>query len=185
MDRNKAILQTIPESKYMFLVEEIVSDKKNNGSHDMYKECNKTSYDIIAAKIQNNLNVLNECLKENRKVMNKIINNIENSKKSPEQKEYKKASAKEVNEWQKMILKLQEEFVTYKSTVDLIKPVLEDILFNQFVELGKRRTLRHLRNKYLIDNDKEYLTKGVTWAFNYAEKHRLNIDLTQYAVYYK
>ena len=185
MDRNEAILQTTPEAKYMFAVNEIIADKDSRGYNDIYKECNKTSYDIIAAKIQNTLNMLNECIKENRKVMDKIIKSIENSKKKPEETGYKKASAKEVDEWQKIILKLQEEFVSHKSSIDLMKPVLDDILFNQFVELGQRQTMRHLRNKYLRDHDKEYLTKGVTWAFNYAAKHRLNIDMTQYAAYYK
>ena len=185
MERHNAILQTTPESKYMFLVEEILADQKSDGCNDMYKECNKTSYDIIAGRMQDNLNILNEYIKENRKVMDKIINNIENSKKKPEEAGYKKASAKEVDEWQKMILKLQEDYVTYKCSIDIIKPGLEDILFNQYVELGQRRTMRFLRNKYMSDCDKEFLEKGVSWAFNYAAKHRLNIDMKQYAAYYK
>ena len=185
MDRNHAILQMTPEPKYMFLVEEIVADQKSDGCNDIYKECNKTSYDIIAARIQYNLNTLNQCIKENRNVMDKIINNIENSKKKPEEAGYKKTSAKEVDEWQKMILKLQEDYVSYKCSVDTMKPVLKDILFNQYVELGQRQTMRFLRNKYMSDHDKEFLEKGVSWAFNYAAKHRLNIDMKQYAAYYK
>jgi hypothetical protein len=77
-------------------------------------------------------------------------------------------------------MKLQEDYVTYKASADAMKPGLEDILFNQNVELGQRRTMRFLRNKYLNDGDQEFLEKGVTWAANYAARHRLKIDMKAY-----
>ncbi len=181
MDRNECILQTIPEPKYAFLVEEIISDKLSRAYNDMYKECDKSSYDIIAGKLQDHLNLMNSRMKENRKVMDKIITDIENSKKKPDEKGYKKANAKDVDEWQKTCKKLQQEYVEYKCSADAVKPGLHDILYNQYIEVGQRRTMRFLRNKYLDDGDQEYLEKGVTWASNYAAKHRVKIDMKAYA----
>jgi hypothetical protein len=180
MDSNDVILQTTPEPKYSFLVEEIMADKISRGYNDMYKECDKTSYDPIVIRLQQQLNILNNRMKENRSIMNTIINDIENSKKKSGEAGYKKVSAKELDEWQKMIMKLQEDYVTYKASADTIKPGLEDILFNQYIEVGQRRTMRFLRNKYLDDGDQEYLEKGVTWAANYAARHRLKIDMKAY-----
>ena len=181
MDRNDAILQTTAESKYQFLVDEILADKTSMGHNDIYKEFNKSSYDIIVGKLQEHLNRLNTTMKENRKAMDKIISDIENSKKKPDEKGYKKASAKELDEWNKMGMKLQEEFVECKHHVNAIKPGLDDLMFNQYIELAQRRTMRFLRNKYFEDFDQEYLEKGVTWAANYAAKHRLKIDMKAYA----
>jgi hypothetical protein len=184
MERHNAILQTIPESKYYYLVEEIINDQKNNGGHEMYKEYNKTSYDIAIAKIKKRLNILNTNMQENRKVMDKVITDIENSKKTPGEENYKKATAKEIDEWQKNILILQENYVNYKSAVNTIISILEDLQFNQYIQAGQQRTMRFLRDKYITEGDKNYLEKGVTWAYKYAEKHRLNIDLKKYSIYY-
>jgi hypothetical protein len=181
MDRNELILQTIPDPKHAFLVEEIIGDKLSMGNNDMYKECDKTSYDPIASKLQEHMILMNNRMKENRGIMDMIINNIENAKKKPCETGYKKTSAKEIDEMQKMCMKLQEDFVTYKASADAMKPGLEDILFNQHVELGQRRTMRFLRNKYLDDGDQEFLAKGVTWAANYAARHRVKIDMKAYA----
>lgn len=181
MDRTELILETTAESKYDFLVEEILADKVSKWQNDMYKESNKSSYDPIVGKIQSRINALRNTMKENRKVMDKIITDIENSNKKPDAPGYKKASAKELDEWNKLGMKLQEEFVECKDQVIAIKQRLDDLIFNQYIELGQRRTMRFLRNKYMDDNDKEFLEKGVTWAANYAAKHRLAIDFKQYA----
>jgi hypothetical protein len=181
MDRNDAILQTTAESKYQFLVEEILADKLCRGQHDIYKETNKSSYDIIVGKLQSRIDALRLTMKENRKVMDKIITDIENSNKKPDAPGYKKASAKELDEWNKLGMKLQEEFVECKYHINAIKPGLDDLMFNQYIELGQRRTMRFLRNKYIEDGDKGFLEKGVTWAANYAAKHRIAIDLKKYA----
>ena len=114
-------------------------------------------------------------------MMNIIISNIENDKKKSVEAGYKKLSAKEIDEMQKSIMKLQEDYVTYKASADAIKPGLEDILFNQYIEVGQRRTMRFLRNRYLEDGDQEFLEKGVTWAANYAARHRVKIDMKAYA----
>jgi predicted RNase H-like nuclease (RuvC/YqgF family) len=180
MERHTAILETSPESKYTFLVEEIVNDKICGGYHDMYKDFERTSYDIIVAKFQNDINSLNRAMKENRKLMDSTIASIENSKKKLGDKDYKKPSAKQVEEWQKMCPRLQGEFVEYKAAAEALKPRLDDIIFNRYIEAGQLRTMRHLRNKFIQDNDREYLEKGVTWALNYAARHRLKIDMKVY-----
>jgi predicted house-cleaning noncanonical NTP pyrophosphatase (MazG superfamily) len=181
MDRHDAILQTTAESKYKFLVEEILADKASRWQNELYRETNKSSYDPIVGKLQNRIDTLRLTMKENRKVMDKIITDIENSNKKPDAPGYKKASAKELDEWNKMGMKLQEEFVECRHHVNAIKPGLDDLMFNQYIELAQRKTMRFLRNKYMEDGDQEYLEKGITWAANYAAKHRLKIDMKAYA----
>uniref|UniRef100_A0A6C0ANE5 Uncharacterized protein n=1 Tax=viral metagenome TaxID=1070528 RepID=A0A6C0ANE5_9ZZZZ len=181
MERNDAILETNPDPKYQYLVDEIISDKLSGGLKNMYKDFKKTSYDIIVAKYQSKFNILNDKMKENRKLMENTIKRIENSYKKPDEEGYEKISPKEVENLQKLFPKLQDEFVEYKSSSETFRIKLEDIIFNQYLESGKMLTMRYLRNKFIEDNDKLFLEKGVTWAFDYAARHRIDIDITQYS----
>jgi hypothetical protein len=184
IDRNTAILQTFPDSKYAHLVNEIVNDKMSGGNHNLYKDYSKTSYDIMAGYLQKEQDSLNLAVKLNRKKMDKIIDDITNALKDPKDKDYKKATDKEVKAWEEESLKLQEDYVRIKGSLDTMAPKLADVKYNQYVEIGQKMTMWFLRNKFIDDGDLEYLEKGVTWASDYAEKNRLSLDLAYYKSFY-
>jgi hypothetical protein len=39
--------------------------------------------------------------------------------------------------------------------------------------------MRHLRDKFMFDADQDFLERGVTWAFTYANKLRCLNDYTE------
>jgi len=52
--------------------------------------------------------------------------------------------------------------------------LLEEYKWFQFIEKNQTRNLRIIRNKFIIDNDLDYLKKGVSWICSYSERLRGN-----------
>jgi hypothetical protein len=176
MDRNISILQTVPNSKYAYIVNGILEDKSSMGMRDYYKNDGKSSYDPVIGRIQRDIKKCISNSKENRKIIETLITNITNSKRKPTDKEYKKATKANVEHWESECSKLQLAYVTYKSQVEFLTPLLDDCIFNQYLENSRRNTLKMLRDKFFMDGNKDYLEQGVTWAMEYAEKHKIKLD---------
>jgi hypothetical protein len=183
MDRNISILQTIPNSKYAYIVNGILEDKASMGIRDYYKNDGKTSYDPVIGRIQRDIQKCISNSKENRKTMETLITNISNSKRNPTDKDYKKATQAVVENWESECSKLQLAFVTYKSQVEFLNPLLDDCIFNQYLENSRRNTMKMLSDKFFMDGNKEYLEQGVTWAMEYLEKHKVKLDLERLPKY--
>ena len=60
--------------------------------------------------------------------------------------------------------------------MEFLTPLLDDCIFNQYLENSRRNTLKMLRDKFFMDGNKDYLEQGVTWAMEYAEKHKIKLD---------
>jgi hypothetical protein len=169
VSRDFAIAQTLADSKYNYMIEEIIQD-------DYYKD-GPSSYDPVIGRLQRDMYYFTSRCKENRDKADLMITAITNAMKDPKDKDYKYATNDEISRWELECSKLQLAFVTYKDKLEQIQPKLDDCLFNRFVEDGRRRTMKMLREKFFTDNDKEYLAKGITWAMEYAEKNRVTLDL--------
>lgn len=174
--RDSAICQTLPNKKYTFLVEEILEDKKSRGAYDHYKT-GTTSYDPVIGRLQRDIQFYTLSSKENRNTMDLLITNISKAMKDPKDPEYKKASKEDLTRWESECSRLQQAFVTYKGMLELLEPKLDDCLFNRYIEESKRSTMKMLRDKFFMDGDEDYLAKGITWAMEYSEKHRIKLDL--------
>jgi len=175
--RDSAITQTVANKKYSYLLDEIVEDKMARGVYDHYKNDTKTSYDPAIGRLQRDIQFYSLSSQENRRQIENLITNITNANKDPKDLGYKKASKEELKRWETDCSKLQLNFVSYKAQLDILQPKLDDCLFNRYIEESKRITMKMLRDKFFMDNDREYLAKGITWAMEYAEKNRINIDL--------
>ena len=173
ISRDSAITQCNANPKYNFLVEEVLQD---TGSKDYYKN-GPSSFDPVIGRLQGDIHYYTIASRENRSLMDALITNIGNAMKDPKDPGYKKASKEDLRRWNMECSKLQLEFVTYKGRLEQIQPKLDDCLFNRYIEDSRRNTMKMLSDKFFMDRDKDYLAKGVTWAMEYAEKHRINIDL--------
>jgi hypothetical protein len=176
VSRNSAICQTHPNNKYSYLVDEILEDKKARGVYDYYKD-DKSSYDPVIGRLQRDIHFYIVSSKENRDKIDSLITNISNALKDPKDPGYKKASKADIERWESDCSKLQVTFVTYKGQLEVLQPQLDDCLFNRYIEDSKRSTMKMLRDKFFMDGDEDYLAKGITWAMEYAEKHRITLDL--------
>jgi hypothetical protein len=176
VSRDSAIFQTLPNKKYEFLVDEVLGDKRARGTHDYYRD-RSSSYDPVIGRLQRDIKFYTDGCQENRDKMDALISNISRALKDPKDPEYKKASKEDLKRWESDCSKLQVTFVTYKGHLEVLQPKLDDCLFNRYIEDSKRSTMKMLRDKFFMDGDQDYLAKGITWAMEYAEKHKVNLDL--------
>lgn len=174
--RDSAICQTQPNKKYAFMVEEVLEDKRQFGAYDHYKN-GPTSYDPVVGRLQRDIQFYTLNCKENRNKIDCLITNISKAMKDPKDPEYKKASKAQIEQWESDCSKLQQAFVNYRAQLELLQPQLDDCLFNRYIEESRRSTMKMLRDKFFMDGDQDYLAKGITWAMEYAEKHRIQLDL--------
>ena len=176
VSRDTAIFQTLPNKKYEFLVEEILEDKKARGAHDYYRD-GTSSYDPVVGRLQRDIKFYTDGCQDNRDKMDTLISNISRALKDPKDPGYKKASKEDLNRWESDCSKLQMTFVTYKGNLEVLQTQLDDCLFNRYIDDSRRSTMKMLRDKFFMDGDQDYLAKGVTWAMEYAEKHKIKLDL--------
>jgi len=175
VSRDSAIYQTLPNKKYEFLVEEILEDKKARGAHDYYRD-GTSSYDPVIGRLQRDIKFYTDGCQENRDKMDSLISNISRALKDPKDPGYKKASKDDLTRWESDCSKLQMTFVTYKGNLEILQPQLDDCLFNRYIDDSRRNTMKMLRDKFFMDGDQHYLAKGITWAMEYAEKHKIKLD---------
>ena len=169
---NKYVVRDIHTGEaYNYLVRDIVADKKSGGAHNLYREDGANSYDPILGRLFREKKKWDELAAKNRGAMDKVIGLIEAAVKGQ-----KAARNGDVVRWQEESMKLQEEFVEFRGNSEKLGPNIEDCQYNRLVEEMMRRNMRVLRDKFFEDGDVEYLEKGVVWATNYAEKHRIELD---------
>ena len=176
LDRNDALLQTTAHEEYYHLVLDIIRDKESMGSHDYYSEYNRTTLDLLLARLYNKKGMLIETCKNNRGLIEKLLKNIECSKKHPGEKDFRKASARDIEKWNTECMTLQQDYIDFKGSLEKIIPLIEDIEFNRYLERGQRNTMKYLRDKFFNDGNVEYLEKGITWAVEYETRHRVKVD---------
>ena len=164
---------------YNYLVREIVRDKESGGRHDLYRADGITSYDPVIGRLFRERKMWEGLMEKNRGTMDKTIAGIEAASKKPGEKGYKPARPADIIRWQDDILKLQEEFVEFRANSARLLPSIEDCQYNRLIEEMTRRNMRALRDKFFNDGDLVYLEKGVIWATNYAEKHRVELNFDQ------
>ena len=179
MESTEEILATTADDKYADIVEDIMNDKMSGGKFDYYRT-DTSSYDPIIAKLEREQKRWTDLIAANRKSMDRVILNIENSKKPSDK--LKKVTSADVASWELECKKLQEEYMDFKGNLDSIMPKIEDCKYNRLIEEVQRRHLREFRNKYMQDADFEFMSRGVTWACKYCATHRLKLDFSGYPV---
>jgi hypothetical protein len=84
MASTEEILATIAEDKYADIVENIINDKVSGGKFDYYR-ADISSYDPIIGKLEREQKRWTDLISANRKSMDRVILNIENSILNPTQ----------------------------------------------------------------------------------------------------
>ena len=161
------IKSTKPLIQYEFIVKDIIRDRDYRGELDYYKDENNTTYDIIIARTSMENNDYIKFIEENKLLIDKTREVIEKYNNNNN----KKINLKELN------TKLEDAIDMINNLDILIKKnnkLLEEYKWFQFIEKNQTRNLRIIRNKFIIDNDLDYLKKGVSWICSYSERLRGN-----------
>jgi hypothetical protein len=161
------IKSTKPLIQYEFIVKDIIRDRDYRGELDYYKDENNTTYDIIIARTSMENNDYIKFIEENKLLIDKTREVIEKNNNNNN----KKINLKELN------TKIEDAIDMINNLDILIKKnnkLLEEYKWFQFIEKNQTRNLRIIRNKFIIDNDLDYLKKGVSWICSYSERLRGN-----------
>lgn len=172
VDLLDVVPSTVPEEKYEHVVENILRDKDDKWCHDYYNSTS-TMFDVPYATASLAVRKLKAAIKKCETALTDITRRIENSKLDPKHANYKTLTAKEIEE-------LEAEYIEiYKKKCDHMIALEGDELqetkmgWKRYVEITRYKLLNYLRNKFMIDGDKDFMTRGVTYVEQYIEKQRL------------
>jgi len=199
---------TIADSKYDSVVENILRDKESGWKLNYYKPDGKSSCDPELARMYSELKQYNINIDTNKKLISKLTSNIKlailKNKQIAEDrillstmKEEKDVETKciDIDEpvltelefksdvlktWKSQIAIAEEEIKIDISRTKELESKIPKWEWNRVLELSLDSNLQRVRNQFVIDNNEELLRKGVSWACNYAYKNRYElITLTE------
>jgi hypothetical protein len=160
--KNNNINSVMPIKRYDYIVEDILRDKKYNSSLDYYNNTTQaSSYDILIAKTKMKIDQIQSNIVDSKSYIDKSREVIE--------KNNKKTDVKELN---KKIEESMDQICELENCIKKTKQELKDYELFQYIELNEEAHLRNIRNKFMIDNNLEYLKKAVTWICSYSDRMR-------------
>jgi hypothetical protein len=65
-----------------------------------------------------------------------------------------------------------DQICELENCIKKTKQELKDYELFQYIELNEEAHLRNIRNKFMIDNNLEYLKKAVTWICSFSDRMR-------------
>jgi len=140
-----------PRSKYW--VDDVV--RSSNQQFNYYKESNSSTYDLVIYRAKKKIQLSEEIITYSTKV----IEDINEKEKLTEKDELR--------------IKIYREMIyNALNTIDTTKDSLIDYEWDACLEKIIRRMLNALEYKYSLDNNLEYLRKGVTWVRAYSFRAR-------------
>jgi hypothetical protein len=169
---------TVPDKKYAHIVDDILRDKKHGWSLKYYED-SRTSWDPVVGRTvasikTHELNIIN-----NQAILDKQTKDLSKSRLPIDHKDYKPISKQEKKKMDLAYIVSTDEISFSNNSLKSLRPYLETILWSQYVESKSIRLMRHLRDKFMFDADQDFLERGVTWAFTYANKLRCLNDYTE------
>jgi hypothetical protein len=159
------------------IVAEILRDKKSGWRYNYFKPDGHSTHDAQLNRMNTEKAACEANIKTNKGLIETLDKNIRCARLPPNDKDYKKAKPDMIANWDKQYVQAEEDImVDTKRSIEL-EGLIHQWSWNRYLELGRERTLYRLRNKFMIDNDIEFLRKGVTWASEYELKRRYKLDL--------
>ena len=160
---------TVPDPKYESVVNDVIRDKISGWRHRYYEGAG-TCWDVTIARTANLIHDCEVTIKDFEKILTKQNDKIANSRHPPNHKDYKALHKKEKDEMDKMYVIATDSIHESKTTLSIQKPILDDLLWLQYVEKYARTSMNYLINRYKANDNYDYLRKGVTCIWSYVAK---------------
>lgn len=173
------VLSTTPLDKYNHLVDNILYDKKSGWNADHYKNDGRSSLDPEIGRMTAEKRNCDAAITDNEKLMVECDKNIQRARLPKTDKNYKKASPGEISRWDKQYVQAQEDIMHDANRSDELREKIELWSWNRYIDVGRTNRLKWLRDKYMRDDDLEFLRKGVTWVCAYADCQSYNLTAAE------
>jgi hypothetical protein len=164
---------TAPQAKYQHVVENILRDKADMWRHDYYSSTS-TIYDVPHTVALVGVRKVKAEIKRCEAALIDITARIETSKLDPKDKNYKKLTAKEVEQLEGEYIEIYKKKCEQMIALEGAEIVETKMGWKRYVEVTRYKLLNYLRNKFMIDGDEDFMTRGVTHVEQYIEKQRLS-----------
>ena len=152
-----------PDVRYDYIIQDIIRDKNSSWSHDYYSNSSST-WTIKQAISQSEIDRLNSRINVLNGTMKKLDQQIANSKLNPNEKGFKSLSPADIERIDQGFKDAVYEIRECQGDLDSEKPKCEQFRFNAMVDSRRIVGLRDLRNRFVMDGDLDFLSRGVTWV---------------------
>ena len=149
----------------------ILRDKKSGWNFNYY-ESKQTIHDVNVANVQASVNGLKRQIKEYDASLDAITEEIENSKRKPEDPKFKKLTQKEVEALEAEYIDIYKRRCERMVLLDGEQETLAAHKYAQMIQRKRFELLHALRNNFMNDGDERYLRAGTTWVENYINELR-------------
>lgn len=144
----------------------ILRDKKSGWRFNYY-EGKQTIHDVNVANVQASVNGLKRQIKEYDAQLDKITEDIENSKKKSDDPKVKKLTPKEVEALEAEYIDIYKRKCERMVALDGEQDTLATHKYAQMIQRKRFELLHALRNNFMNDGDERYMRAGTTWVENY------------------
>jgi hypothetical protein len=172
VDLLDVVPSTVPEAKYEHSVENILRDKADRWRHDYYSSTS-TIYDVDHTTLLLSIRKTKAEISRCEKSLTDITQKIENSKLDPKHQKYVKLTAKDVEELEAEYIEIYKKKCDQMIALDSAQLEETKIGWKRYVEVTRYKLLNYVRNKFMIDGDQDFMTRGVTYVEKYIERQRL------------
>ena len=171
------VLSTTALPAHENIVADILRDKAHDWRYNYFKPDGHSMHDAEIWRMNHEKAACDANIKTNTTLVETLDKHIKCARLPPNDKDYKKAKPAEVANWDRQYVQAEEDILIDTKRSAELDSLIPKWSWNRDLELGRERTLYRLRNKFMRDNDLEFLRKGVTWANEYELKQRYKLDL--------
>ena len=161
-----------PMAKYEHIVRDVFRNRDSGWALKYYAD-SKTSWDLQVGRVQVALNQLAAEIQTNRNLMAKLDKAFAGAGLPPDHADYVKLSRAEHATMDRDYVIAEHAIGTLMALREEHEDLLLDYRMNQHLELVVSSSMRRLQEKFRQDGDADFLRRGITWAFEYAAKHRV------------
>lgn len=159
------------------IVADILRDKAHDWRYNYFKPDGHSTHDAQLYRMTAEKAECEANIKTNKGLVDTLDKNIRCSRLPPNDKDYKKVKPDIIANWDRQYVQAEEDIMTDSKRSTELEGLIQKWSWNRYLELGRERSLYRLRNKFMRDNDIDFLRRGVTWASEYELKNRYKLDL--------
>jgi hypothetical protein len=159
-------------AKYEDIVRDVFRNRDSGWALKYYAD-SKTSWDLQVGRVQFAIHQLAVEIQTNRALLAKLDKAFAAAGLPPDHADYVKLSRAEHTTMDRDYVVAEHVLATLMGLREEQEDLLLDYRMNQHLEAVVSSSMRRLQEKFREDGDADFLRRGITWAFEYAAKHRI------------
>lgn len=161
---------TVADSRFNFIVEDILRDKQSGWSHNYYSNTG-SQWSIHLAKQTYEVAQMQQTINKNAAVIEQLSKQLQNSKLPSNNKDFKPLKKDEFTKVEAAYIEIVKENIYLTDDMKDLKKDIDKYSYLDYICSTTNQSIYKLRNKFQLDGDLEYLKQGITLANLLYYKH--------------